>query len=78
MSKEKAVIGVIGCGKKACSAHIPALEKLENVNLKYLSDINTQRLKELKEEYPQCETFADYRDMLSCANLDGKACCNEL
>lgn len=75
MSKEKAVIGVIGCGKKACSAHIPALEKLENVNLKYLSDINTQRLRELKEEYPQCETFADYRDMLSCADLDGVVIC---
>lgn len=75
MSKEKAVIGVIGCGKKACSAHIPALEKLENVNLKYLSDINAQRLRELKEEYPQCETFADYRDMLSCPDLDGVVIC---
>lgn len=75
MSKEKAVIGVIGCGKKACSAHIPALEKLENVNLKYLSDINIQKLRELKEEYPQCETFADYSDMLSCADLDGVVIC---
>lgn len=75
MSKEKAVIGVIGCGKKACSAHIPALEKLQNVNLKYLSDINIQRLHELKEEYPRCETFADYRDMFSCADLDGVVIC---
>lgn len=75
MSKEKAVIGVIGCGRKACSAHIPVLEKLENVDLKYLSDINTQRLSELKEEYPQCETFSDYRDMLSCPDLDGVVIC---
>ena len=75
MSKENAVIGVIGCGKKACSAHIPALKKLENVNLKYLSDINAERLRELKEKYPQCETFTDYRDMLSCRDLDGVVIC---
>ena len=75
MSKEKAVIGVIGCGKKACSAHIPALEKLENVDLRYLSDINEERLRELKEKYPQCETFTDYRDLLSCGELDGVVIC---
>lgn len=75
MSKEKAVIGVIGCGKKACSAHIPALIKLENVDLRYLSDINEERLRELKEKYPQCETFTDYRDLLSCGDLDGVVIC---
>ena len=75
MSKEKAVIGVIGCGKKACSAHIPVLEKLKNVNLRYLSDINYEKLCELREEHPRCETFADYRDMLSRTDLDGVVIC---
>ena len=68
-------MGVIGCGKKACSAHIPALVKLENVDLRYLSDINEERLRELKEKYPQCETFTDYRDLLSCGELDGVVIC---
>ena len=68
-------MGVIGCGKKACSAHIPALVKLENVDLRYLSDINEERLRELKEKYPQCETFTNYRDLLSCGDLDGVVIC---
>lgn len=68
-------MGVIGCGKKACSAHIPALIKLENVDLRYLSDINEERLRELKEKYPQCETFTDYHDLLSCGDLDGVVIC---
>ena len=54
-------VAVIGCGRIANSAHLPALTKLDNVRIKYACDIITEKAEALKEKFPKVEqTITDY------------------
>ena len=46
-------VAIIGCGRIANNAHLPALEKLENVRIKYGCDILIEKAEAAKEKFPK-------------------------
>ena len=60
------VVAVIGCGRIARNAHLPALSKLDNVRIKYGCDILIEKAEKLKEDFPKIEqVIADYNVALA-------------
>ena len=45
---EKKVVAIIGCGRIASMAHLPALSALENVRIKYACDALIEKAQKLK------------------------------
>lgn len=63
MSKVK--MGVIGVGGIATDRHIPAFQKLEEVEIVAVSDVNMERAKSVAERFGIGGVFEDYPDMFS-------------
>ncbi len=62
----KTVIAVIGCGRIANFAHMPALSKMDNVRIKYVCDIIEGKAQKVKDEYPMVEqVVTDYKVILN-------------
>jgi len=60
---EKATVAVIGCGGVAGYAHLPALAKMDNVQLVGLCDINQAKAKEKASVFGG-KVYTDYEKML--------------
>ncbi len=59
-------IAVIGCGRIAVNAHLPALSKLDEVRIKYACDIEIAKAESAKSKFPKIENvISDYRTALS-------------
>ncbi|MDR3191807.1 MAG: Gfo/Idh/MocA family oxidoreductase, partial [Treponema sp.] len=58
---EKMKIAVIGCGKIANGAHLPALSVMPDVEIKYAVDLIGERAGAAKEKYGAIETAGDYK-----------------
>jgi predicted dehydrogenase len=58
---EKMKIAVIGCGKIANSAHLPALSAMPDVEIKYAVDLIEDRAREAKEQYGAAVAAGDYK-----------------
>jgi len=73
----KPCIGIIGTGQRVCShGEVCFLTEREKCIIAALCDVVPERLKSAKAIYEKAfgctvETFADYREMLSRADLDG-------
>ncbi len=64
--KKKQVIAVVGCGRIARLAHLPAFSQMDNVRIKYACDILPEKAEKLKEDFPIIETcIADYQVALA-------------
>jgi len=62
----KKVIAMIGCGRIARNAHLPALSGLENVRVKYACDFLPEKAEQLKADFPIIENaVTDYRVILN-------------
>ena len=60
------VVAIIGCGRIARNAHLPALSKLDNVRIKYACDILPEKAAKLKEDFPKIEeVIEDYKIALA-------------
>ena len=60
------VVAIIGCGRIANLAHLPALSKLEDVRIKYACDLILEKAQAAKEKFPKIEqTIVDYKVALS-------------
>lgn len=57
---KKVMVGIIGCGTIANSAHIPAYLKNEDVEIKYFCDIIPERAKAAVEKYGCGIAVEDY------------------
>ncbi len=65
------VIAIIGCGRIAKNAHLPALTKMEDVRIKYACDVLIDKANALKELYPSIEnTTSDYNVVLNDKEVD--------
>ncbi|MBQ8432865.1 MAG: Gfo/Idh/MocA family oxidoreductase [Clostridia bacterium] len=63
---KKTVLAIIGCGRIANNAHLPALSKMENVRVKYGCDLLIEKANALKEKFPIIEeTITDYKVALA-------------
>ena len=59
------VVGIIGCGRIAKNAHLPALTKMDDVRIKYACDCLIEKAQLLKEQYPSIENItSDYKQIL--------------
>lgn len=62
----KTTIAIIGCGRIAQNAHLPALTKMEDVRIKYACDILPEKAQAAKEKYPAIEqAITDYKVALA-------------
>ena len=60
------VIAIVGCGRIARNAHLPALSKLEDVRIKYGCDLIEEKAQKLKEDFPIIENvITDYKVALA-------------
>ncbi len=60
------VIAVIGCGRIANAAHLPALSKLDNVRIKYACDLIEEKVLEAQKKFPKIENvITDYHIALN-------------
>ncbi len=68
---EKIRVGVIGVGNIG-SAHAKAISRGEvpGMELCALCDISKERLEFLKKEYPGCECFFDYKELVKSGKVD--------
>ena len=67
----KTVIAIIGCGRIANNAHLPALSQMDNVRVKYACDIIPEKAVALKEKFPIVEqTIEDYKIALADSEVD--------
>ena len=64
-------VGIIGCGGIARGKHLPALAKIEAVELVAFCDIEKIKAEEVAEVYnPKAAIFTDFREMLAHTELD--------
>ena len=60
------VIAIIGCGRIARNAHLPALSQLDDVRIKYGCDLIEEKAKKLQEDFPKIENvITDYNVALN-------------
>ena len=65
------VVAVIGCGRIAKNAHLPALSQLENVRIKYACDPLIEKAEALQKEYAKIENvITDYKLALADEEVD--------
>jgi len=54
-------IAIIGCGRIANDAHLPALSKMDGVRIKYACDLIKEKAERAKEKFPKVEqVITDY------------------
>ncbi|MDN6161504.1 MAG: Gfo/Idh/MocA family oxidoreductase [Atopostipes sp.] len=65
-------IGIIGCGGIANGKHMPALSKVEEVEMVAFCDLIKERAVKAKEQYGSAESqvFTDYKEMLKNEDLE--------
>ena len=57
-----AVIAVVGCGRIANLAHLPALSQIEDARIKYACDLIKEKAEKAKEDFPKIENvITDYK-----------------
>ena len=67
----KATVAIIGCGRIANAAHLPALSQIEGVRVKYACDIIEEKALAAKEKFPIIENVCtDYNDILKDSEVD--------
>jgi predicted dehydrogenase len=60
------VVAVIGCGRIANIAHLPALKEMKNVRVKYACDILLDKAEKAKSDFPFIENVvSDYKVVLN-------------
>jgi len=68
-------VGLIGCGKIAEIAHLPAYQNAIGVQVVGIADPDAQRLKLMSRKFNITETFEDYHDLLEIENLKAVSVC---
>ncbi|NIM05978.1 MAG: Gfo/Idh/MocA family oxidoreductase, partial [Armatimonadetes bacterium] len=72
---KKVRVGVVGTGFIAQEAHFPAYEKLEDVEVAAVADINLKRAKSVAEKFGIPKVFKDYRRLLALDEIDAVHIC---
>ncbi|MBP5738707.1 MAG: Gfo/Idh/MocA family oxidoreductase, partial [Abditibacteriota bacterium] len=68
-------VGIIGAGSIAYREHIPNINKLENVKVTAVADVNDEVLRNAATEYDIKNTFTDYKKMLESDEIDAVHVC---
>ena len=58
-------IAIIGCGRIANFAHLPALAQMEDVRIKYACDLLIEKANAVVEKYGAEQAITDYKIALA-------------
>lgn len=72
---KKVRIGICGAGNIGTTAHLPAYQKIEEVEIVAICDITVERAKEAAEKYNIPHYFASVEEMLAGVELDAVDIC---
>lgn len=69
---EKLNLAIIGQGRSGRNIHGAFYKKEENIffNVAYVVEADATRRERAAAEYPGCVTFADYRELFNCKDID--------
>ena len=56
--------GIIGTGKICQGCHLPAYDRMDNVEIVALCDINEERVKEVGKKYPNARLYTEYKEII--------------
>jgi len=70
MVKEKVRVGLVGVGFVARTAHIPFLREIPFVDLVAIADVDTDRAKEVGQEFNIPRVLHSYEDLINDPSLD--------
>ena len=59
------IVAVIGCGRIAVGAHLPALKKMEDVRIKYACDLIVEKAEKAVAEFGAEQAITDYKIALA-------------
>lgn len=62
--------GIIGTGKICQGPHMSAYDKIDEVEIVALCDIDKSKLDKLKERYPNAKCYTDYKEMIENETID--------
>ncbi len=73
----KVKIGIIGCGGIAFGKHLPALSRIDAVELVAFCDITEERAAKAASDFGCCgaKVFTDYRELISLKEIDAVHIC---
>ena len=64
-------VAIIGCGRIADGAHLPALSQMENVRIKYACDLILEKAQAKQQKYPKIENvITDYKVAIQDDEVD--------
>jgi len=65
-------VGIIGCGGIGNNKHMPALHKIENVQMVAFCDIIPERAEKAKQQYgtPDAKAYTDYKELLADPEIE--------
>ena len=64
-------VAIIGCGRIAVNAHLPALSKIEDIRIKYACDLIEEKAIAAKEKFSKIEeVITDYKVALADKEVD--------
>lgn len=63
-------IGGIGCGSMACGIHFPAIQRIPELKLVALCDIDSNRLAAAAAQFHISDTFTNFEEMLDSGKVD--------
>lgn len=72
---KKVTVAIIGCGRIANSAHIPAYLKCENVEIKYFCDVIPEKAQKAVADYNCGTAITDYNVALNDPEVDAVSIC---
>lgn len=63
-------VGFIGAGRRAQGGHYPCVNRLDDVRIESVAELDENRMKQVVETYKIPRTFTNYRTMLNDVDLD--------
>ena len=63
-------VGFIGAGRRAQGGHYPCVNRLDDVSIESVAELDENRMNQVVETYKIPRTFANYRTMLDDVDLD--------
>lgn len=67
--------GMIGVGKICQGCHLPAYDKIEDVEIVAICDIDEKKLEAVKAKYPNARAYTDFKEMIDNEELDAVDIC---
>lgn len=68
-------LGIVGAGKICQNAHLSAYDRIDEVEIAAICDIDENKLNSLKAKYPNAKLYTDYKKMIDEVELDAVDIC---